>query len=102
MQKLDLSQIPNNIKPNPIFKGLSSDLKDPKAFKKIEKKLQSILKADHKHKTASSYAKCEECNKNREERKKTMKDLGFKSIQQYMEWKKIMTIIINKKDFQVR
>lgn len=102
MQKLDLSTIPKNIKPNPIFKGLSNTLKDPKNFKKIEKKLQAILKIDHEHKTASSYAKCQECNSNREERKKMMKDIGFKSIQQYMLWKKVMSIIKDKANFQVR
>ena len=101
MQKLDLKTVPK-LKPSPIFKGFPQTLKDPKNYKKTEAKLLKILKSDHTHKTASSYAKCVECQKRREERKELMKEIGFKSIQQYMEWKKIMAIIINKKDFQVR
>ena len=72
------------------------------ADKLNEKQLIEILKSDHKHKTASSYAKCSECQQKREERKQKMKDIGFKSIQQYMEWKKIHEIIRNKKSFQLR
>lgn len=101
MQKLDLSQVPK-LKPNPLFKGLSSDLKDPKNYKKVEKKLQAILKTDHTHKSATSYAKCKACNLKREERQKVMKEIGFKSLPQYLEWKKIMVIIINKANFQLR
>lgn len=102
MNKLDLKNVPKNLKPNPIFKGLSSDLKDVKNYESVESKLQEILKSDHKHKTALSYSKCEECMSKREKRKQLMKDVGFKSLQQYMEWKKIMNIIINKKSFQLR
>lgn len=102
MPKLDLATVPKNLKPNPLFKGMSSILKDPKNYKKIEKELIKILQSDHKHKTASSYVKCVECQAKREERKQKMKEVGFKSIQQYMEWKKIMTIIINKQSFQLR
>lgn len=102
MRKLDLKEVPKNIKPNPIFKGLSSKLKDPEKYKEIEDKLQSILKSTHNHKTATSYAKCKECQSKREERKKMMKDIGFKSIQQYMEWRKIMEIISKKENFILR
>jgi predicted metal-binding transcription factor (methanogenesis marker protein 9) len=101
MKKLDLKQVPK-LKPNPIFKGLPKALKDPESYEKTEKELQSILKSDHKHKTASSYVKCKECQGRYAERKKFMKKLGFKSIQQYMEWKKIMTIIKNKANFQIK
>lgn len=102
MQKLDLTTLPKKIKPAPIFKGLKKSLKDPACFEEIEKKLIDIIRINHTHKTASSYAKCEECNKKREERKKVMKDIGFKSIQQYLQWKKIHTIIRDKKNFQVK
>ena len=102
MNKLTLKQINKSNKPNPIFKGLPESLKDPKIYEETEKKLILILKSDHKHKTASSYTKCKECNAKREERKNLMKKIGFKSIQQYMEWKKIMTIINDKKNFQIK
>lgn len=102
MQKLDLSTLPNKIKPSPLMKGLKKDLKDPACFEAIEKQLIDIVRIAHTHKTASSYAKCKECNLKREERKKVMKDIGFKSIQQYLQWKKIHTIIRDKKNFQVK
>jgi excinuclease UvrABC ATPase subunit len=102
MRKLDLKEVPKRLKPNPIFKGLSSKLKDPANYKDIEDKLQAILKSTHNHKTATSYAKCKECQSKRLERQKMMKDIGFKSIQQYLTWKKIMEIIINQKSFQLK
>ena len=102
MNKLDLSSVPKNIKPSPVLVGLSDELKDPKCFKKIEKKLFDLVKSDHKHKTASAYVKCEECQTKYKKRKRAIRDLGFRDTQQYMEWKKIMTIITNKKNFQIR
>lgn len=102
MKKLDLSKVPKDIKPNPLFKGMKESLKDPNNYEDIEARLSEILKTDHKHKTALSYAKCDECQKNREERKNLMKQIGFKSLTQYLEWKKIMLIIINKQNFQLR
>lgn len=102
MKKLDFTTIPKNLKPNPIFKGMSSFLKDPANYESTEKKLIEILQSGHKHKTASSYVKCVECQNKREERKQRMKEIGFKSIQQYMEWKKIHTIIKDKKSFQLK
>lgn len=102
MKKLDLSLVPKKLKPHPIFKGMSKRLKDPSNYLEIEKRLQDILKSDHQHKTVTAYVKCEECQKNRVERQSLMKKEGFKSIQQYMEWKKIHQIIINKRDFPIR
>lgn len=102
MQKLDLKAVPKSLKPNPIFKGLPTSLKDPKMYAKIEKQLFEVLKGDHNHKTAKAYVRCVDCNSRREERKKIMKDIGFKSLNQYMEWKKIMNIINNKKSFQLQ
>ncbi|MES2224151.1 MAG: hypothetical protein V4469_04440 [Patescibacteria group bacterium] len=102
MKKLDFNEVPKDLKPHPLFEGFSDKLKDPKVFLKTEKKLLAILKIDHKHKTVTQYVKCPECAAKREERKRIMEELGFKSINQYLEWKKIMTIIINQKNFQIR
>lgn len=102
MKKLDLKTVRKNLKPNPIFKGMSEYLKDPANFEKVEKKLIEILKSDHTHKTASSYVKCKECNLKRIERQNKMKQEGFKNIKQYLEWKKIHTIIRDKKNFQLK
>lgn len=102
MKKLDLATVPKNLKPNPIFKGLPENLKDPACFEGIEKKLMELIKSDHKHKTASSYVKCKECQAKYQVRKKEMRKMGFKSVVQYLEWKKIMTIIRDKKSFQLK
>jgi len=102
MIKLDLSTVPKKLKPNPLFKGMSDYLKDPKNFDKVELELIKILQSNHKHKTASAYVKCQECQSKRDERTKRMKKIGFKSLQQYMGWKKIHTIIKEKKSFQLK
>lgn len=101
MQKLNLKEVPK-LKPDPIFKGFSDELKDPKNFMKIEKQLAKILKVTHKHKTTLSYSKCPMCQAKRVERQTKMKELGFQSIIQYMQWKKIHTIIKDKKSFQLK
>jgi len=102
MEKLNTTEVNKKRKPNPLFKGMSAYLKDPKNFENTDKTLQAILKTSHQHKTASSYAKCALCQAKRLERQKQMKDLGFKSIQQYLEWKRIHTIIKEKKSFQLQ
>lgn len=102
MKKLDISTVPETSKPHTILDGLPDSLKDPARFKDVEKQLMLVSLTSHKHKTASSYVKCEECQVKYKERKQLMKDLGFKNTGQYMEWKKIMLIIINKQSFQVK
>lgn len=102
MQKLNLKDVPKNLKPNPIFKGLPSKLKDVSSFEKVEKQLFDVLQSDHKHKTVKSYLTCPECQTRIQERKKTMKKIGFKSLSQYLEWKKVITIIKGQKSFQLK
>lgn len=101
MAKLNLKAVPN-LKPNPVFKGLSKKLKDPKCFLKIEEQLNDIIKTDHKHKDVKEFVTCAWCQANREKRQKLMQKLGFKNIVQYLEWKKIMILINNKKDFKLK
>lgn len=101
MKKLDLKTVPKNLKPDPLFAGMTDYLKDPANFEEVEKKLISILKTKHRHKTASAYVKCALCNAKRLERQREMREMGFASIQQYLGWKKIMTIIKGKKSFQL-
>lgn len=100
MIKLDLNKVPQ-IKPDPLFKGLPERLKDPKIFNKIEKSLIKVVQTKHKHKTVSSYVKCVECQDKHKKRKELLKSLGFSGTQQYMQWRKIMIIIKDKKNFQL-
>ena len=101
MEKLDLSTI-GKMKTSPLLKGLAGELKDPKCFKAIERQLEDCVKVSHKHKNATDWAKCSQCQLNFVKRRQLMKKLGFKSGIQYLQWKKIMGIIINKKNFQVK
>lgn len=100
MNKLYLTKVPK-LKPNPLFKGMSKSLRDPKNYEETKKKLLDILKTDHPHRTPSSYMKCSECQSKFQERKRLMKEVGFKSYHQYLEWDKIHTIIKNKVNFQL-
>lgn len=101
MEKLSIEEI-GKAKKNPLFRGLPARLKDPKVFYRIEQELFDIVQTDHKHKTVKAYVTCAWCNTKRELKQNKIKSLGFKSYAQYMEWKKIMFLIINKSKFQVR
>lgn len=102
MEKLTQKEINKKRKPNPLFKGMPSKLKDPACFEGVMQQLADVLKSNHKHKTASSYVKCNACMARRDERFALMKKIGFKSMAQYLEWQKIHTIIRDKRDFQIR
>lgn len=82
------------LKLDPIFKDLPERLKDPKNFKRTEMRLRVVLKTDHKHKTIKAYMNCEECKANLEERRKLMKEIGFKNLEQYNRWRGVMSHFI--------
>lgn len=102
MEKLDLKQVPKKLKPNPLFKGLPKDLKDPKCFEGIQNQLRDVMKSEHRHTTVKAFVTCAWCQANMKKKQDLMKALGFKSINQYMEWVKIMTIITQKKNFELK
>lgn len=97
MRKLTEKEI-GQAKVNPVFKGLSNELKDPKNFKKIEKKLANVMVSDHKHRKISAFNKCKRCQAKFHKKREMIKSLGFESIYQYQNWKKVMDIIINKEE----
>lgn len=82
----------------PLTLSLPETLKDPRHYKTIELRLASTLISDHKHTTVKQYTKCARCTKKRAKRKEIMKGYGFESTEQYMEWRRIMDIITNRKD----
>ena len=102
MKKLDLSTVPKKLKPDPVFKYMPSSLKDPACFDGIEKQLADVMRSDHKHRSVKSFVTCAWCQGNLKKRQELITTLGFKSYDQYLNWKKIMTIIKDKKDFQLR
>ena len=97
MKKLTIEAI-GKVKVNPVFKGLPDTLKDTKNFKGIEKKLSAVMFSDHKHRLIKSFTKCKRCNAKFEEKRRMVRELDFSSMNQYQNWKKIMQIIINKKE----
>ena len=97
MNKFTQEQI-GKAKVNPIFKGLSDELKDPKNFKKVEKKIANVMVSDHKHSTIKAFTNCIRCQNKLTKKRETIYKLGFKDINQYQNWKKIMGYIINKKE----
>jgi hypothetical protein len=86
-------------KSNPVFDGLSDELKDPKQFTKIERKIIKTMLSDHTHKTMKQFIKCKRCQIKVQKKTDTIKELGFKDFNQYQNWKKVMGMIINKKNF---
>ena len=100
MKKETLNKI-KNAKPNPIFERLSDELKDPKNFEKIERKIANTMLSDHKHATIKQFIKCKRCEAKRQKRAKVIKELGFTSPEQYQNWKKVLHKIINKENFQL-
>lgn len=97
MEKFTIKQIAK-AKVNPVFKGLSDELKDPKNYKRIEKKLFNVMVSDHKHKAIAAFMKCSRCQEKFANKRALIKELGFESTNQYQNWKKIMGIIISKRD----
>lgn len=102
MNKLTLKEINKKGKPDPIFDGLSDDLKDPKTFKRIEKKLADVIVSDHKHATIKAYMGCKRCQEKFQKRHKMIRDFGFTGTEQYQKWKKIMLIISQKQDIKLQ
>ena len=83
--------------PNPVFKGMPGYLKDPTNYETIQRTLLETLASRHSHGEMQTWANCINCQKKMMDHKVAMKKLGFTSGAQYMMWKKVMDIIINKK-----
>lgn len=86
------------LKDHPLFKGFPEKLKDPKCFKEIESRLIRTVYSDHTHPTIKSYVKCKRCQLKLQKRREVLKELGFASTEQYLVWKQVMDIIINKRE----
>lgn len=88
-------------KENPVFEGLSEELKDPDNFQKIEKKIVNTMVSDHKHANIKQFINCKRCQDKVRKKAETIKKSGFKDFTQYQNWKKIMFIMINKKNLRL-
>lgn len=98
MRKLTIKEM-GKAKLNPIFKGLPKELKDKSRYVAIEKQVRDVMYSDHQpHKSMKGFVACKRCAAKLARRQQLLKDLGFTSYPQYMEWKKIMSIIISERD----
>lgn len=100
MNKQTINKI-KNAEANPIFEGLSDEVKDPKNFERIEGKIANTMVSDHKHKTIKQFIKCKRCQDKMKKKAEMIKESGFKDFAQYQNWKKVMGKIINKENFQL-
>ena len=100
MPTLSIKKIPKG-KLNPILKGLPEKLKDPACYEAIEKRLFLSVYSDHKHKSLKPYKQCNMCMLKLQRKRELIKEYGFKSFEQYLEWRKIMDIIYNRKQISI-
>jgi hypothetical protein len=82
-------------KANPILRGLPEHLKDPKSYKRVEQRLRMAMVSDHKHKDMKSFSECVRCRKKVKRKTEIMKEEGFKSYEQLMEWRRVQQIMNN-------
>jgi hypothetical protein len=86
---------------NPIFEGLSEALKDTSCYAGIEKRIAAIMYSDHPHKTLKGFVRCKRCLPKMQKRQDALKEIGFASYPQYLEWRRVMSIIIGQQNIQL-
>ena len=86
------------LKANPTLEGIPDELKDPARVKEVERAIHDAGVTFHKHRKPSEWMKCEHCQKKLQARKDKLKELGFKDYGQFLMWRKIQDIIINKRE----
>lgn len=75
-------------KPN-MLAGLPQHLKDPKAYKKVRKFLFEILASRCGHSDPAEWYSCQKCLKRIYEFREALTKLGFKSVPQYYQWRRV-------------
>lgn len=75
--------------PDPLFADLPVALKDPANYRKVQKLLLEELASHCSHSDMEGWAKCLTCQTNKLNREEAMRRFGFKSMAQYMAWKKV-------------
>lgn len=83
---------------HPVVGDLPAELKDPKCYKRIEKKIFEAGNSGHEHKSILVWNRCKHCQQKFLEKRAMVKKLGFKNYQQYLTWRKIMDIIVNQRE----
>lgn len=98
--KLSLKQIAK-AKPNPIFNTLPERLKDSSTYAPIETRVNKAMFSDHQHKTVKGMVGCKRCIAKLNRKQAILREEGFTSFSQYLEWKRVCSIIIGQQDIQL-
>lgn len=85
-------------KPNPIFDNLPKALKDTSCYADIERQVRLATYSDHTHKTLKQFVRCKRCTPKIQARQNILKGFGFAGYAQYLEWRRVMNIIISQQD----
>ena len=85
MTKPDIKLKP---KSNPLIADLPEYLKDPANYEEIQRKILKTFTSTCGHTEIMQWAECEKCTKKMLDRRKLLKELGFKNPRQYMAWRK--------------
>jgi hypothetical protein len=98
--KISLKKTPK-LPQNPIFKGMPEELKNPDRYKEVEQALRLVMFSDHSHKTMKQFMGCKRCQVKTQKKRELIKEYGFVTFEQYLEWRKVMDIIVNQKPIQL-
>jgi hypothetical protein len=97
---LDYKKV-SKLKVQDVMKDLPVKLKDPKCYKRIEKRIALAMYSDHKHANVKTFMKCKRCTAKVHRKREIITEEGFKSMEQYLGWKKIMDVIENQRSIMV-
>lgn len=72
-----------------LLKDLPDFLKNPANYEDVQKKILNTILTSCNHSEMIDFAKCKKCTKKMLERRKLLKELGFKNAAQYMAWRRV-------------
>ena len=99
-KKLSVKEIAK-LKTDPLFDDLPEELKDSARYVEIERRLAQAVYSDHSHKSVKQYVTCKRCRPKMDQQRALKKEIGFTSQEQYLQWKRIMSIIIAQSDIHL-
>lgn len=97
MSKLTIAEIAK-LPTNPIFEGLSDSLKETGQLEDVDRQIRLLMHSDHKHATVKGFTRCKRCMAKVDRRRELLSSIGFSSYPQYLEWKRVLGVMINKQD----
>ena len=87
---------------NNTFKNLPASLKDYKMLSVISRDILDIMKTDCRHTKVTTALKCKKCDFEGKikARGKYLREKGFKDYHQFLQWKQVMDIMGEVKNYQ--